>query len=341
MSAILTSDLHLNSRSKDAYRWQILPWLDEKAHRRSVDLIIVTGDLTDDKDRHAGSLVNRIVEFLHNSKNQWVFVSGNHDYFDPNSPFFGFLNCLENVRWITKPRIMKLAVEDDYTRCLLLPATKEWATEWPQFFEVQENTYDYIFMHGTFEGTLSETGYALPGIPLSFFDPKRYGRIFAGDVHVPGKIGDRIESIGSPYRVRFGDTYTPRVINISDKGEQVDLHPNIPSRHVLNIRRPEDFDKFEEVCEGDQIKIRVRMKLADMIDWRNTRKEFQVAAERRGWFVHGIEPIAAPVRRRLEDKPEEGSRPNYKSPEDHVRDYVGRMKLGQPDLDFGLRLLQG
>src|SRR5579859_846583 len=225
MTSLWTSDIHLDGSPKNQYRFDILPWLENTALAKRVDFVGINGDLTEAKDKHPATLVNKIVEFFARSKNQWVLNTGNHDMISPDCPFFGFMNNLENVRWIRKPTSLKLPVAADYTQTLILPATKEWDTLWPPFFEGNKS-YPYIFVHATFDGTMTETGIRLSGIPTKLFPKKQYGRILAGDIHMPGEIADRIDYIGAPHRVYFGDTFTPRVLWIS-KAEIFDMYPGL------------------------------------------------------------------------------------------------------------------
>lgn len=345
MTALVTADVHLNDLPRDSYRWDILPWLEHEGFRLKVDIIIVVGDVTDAKDRHSAKLVNRLHDFLRKSANQWIFVTGNHDFIDPGCPFFGFLDSLDNVRWIREPIVLELPVAADYTRTLLLPASKDWEAVWPAF--IKRHNYPYIFLHGTFEGTLSETGFPLPGMPIDLFDPHRFGRIYAGDIHVPGNVAPRIESIGSPHRVRFGDKYRPRVVYI-DKRQIVNLYPDTLMRHTIEIRRIADLKKFteegpDEIIARDQVKIRVKIKRSEFPEWRNIRNDIQEAAEALGWEVAGVELLAfAAARQRLdEDEPvgaANGS--HYKSPRDYIVAHAAKHDLKGPALDVGLKLFE-
>ena len=100
---IITTDLHLTNRERDAYRWDLFPWLEKKlATTDSTDLVIL-GDLTDAKDGHSAALVNRITDTLANLPVQVTILKGNHDYIDEETPFFRFLNKLDNVHFIVQP----------------------------------------------------------------------------------------------------------------------------------------------------------------------------------------------------------------------------------------------
>lgn len=336
MTSIWSSDLHLNDVPRDSYRWEILPWLEKEATSRGVDFVGLAGDLTDAKDRHAASLVNRVADFLATSKVRWLIVTGNHDFIDPLTPFFRFLGHLPNVQWIVGPYVTQLPVDDRSCKTLLLPATRDWETEWASHLG---GVYDYIFMHGTFAGTKSENGFELPGIERTFFADTTFGRLYAGDIHTPGLIEEGMEYIGAPYRVHFGDTYTPRAIYLGK--QSCNMHPPMRSRHVVVVRGPQDLEKFEEVAEGDQVKLRVRLKRSEFPDWRKIRSEIVVGAESLGWEICGIELLAmSPVRRRLQEGPQENQQLR-KTPGEHLREYATAQKWKESVIEYGLSLLGG
>lgn len=337
MTSLWSSDIHLNEVPRDRYRWDILPWLDDTATELKADFIGLAGDTTDAKDRHPASLVNRLTDFFASSPNRWVVLAGNHDMISADTPFFRYLRHLDNVTFVYKPKITKLPVDGTTLQdVLFLPATKEWQTLWQPFLEYH---YDYIFMHGTFAGTQTETGFELPGIPVDYVPPDSYGRLYSGDVHSPGPIFERAEYIGAPYRTHFGDTYTPRVVFLGRDGAN-DIHPPLKSRHLVTVRGGLEPAEWVEVKEGDQVKLRVRLKRNEFPEWRKIKSETLRIADAQGWEVCGIELVEVKTtRRRLGDPPD--TQPVKKTPEEIVRDYAALQKLKAPDLEYGLTFLKG
>ncbi len=336
MTSLWTSDIHLDGSPKNSYRWDVLPWLESTALEKRVDFVGINGDLTEAKDKHPATLVNRVVEFFAKSKNQWVINIGNHDFIRSDCPFFGFMQNFENVRVISKPTSIKLPVAADYTRTLILPSTKDWATEWPPFFDGGK-TYPYIFVHATFDGTYTETGIRLAGVPVNFFPRNQYGRVFAGDIHMPGTITLRLDYIGSPYRVYFGDTFEPRVLYIS-KGEIRDIHPNLCSRHVVVIRKASELSRFEDIRPTDQVKIRVRLRRSDFPEWTRIRSEIAAEAAKLGWDVYGVELMQLITRQRLnEEVKAEASK--FMTPKARLLAFADMRNLSEAETKFGLSLL--
>ncbi len=337
MTSLWTSDIHLDGSPKNSYRFDILPWLESTALAKRVDFVGINGDLTEAKDKHPSTLVNKIVEFFAKSKNQWVINIGNHDFYDPEFPFFGFMRNFENVRVIRKPASAKLPVAADYTQTLILPSSKEWETLWPPFFEGGKS-YPYIFVHATFDKTKTETGFKLSGVPPKFFPRKQYGRIFAGDIHMPGEVIDRIDYIGSPHRVYFGDQFTPRVLWIS-KREIQDLEPGMCSRHTIIVRKINDLTRFDEIRPADQVKIRVRLRRSDFPEWSRIRKELATEAGKLGWDVHGIELMELITRQKLTDEPSSNTDVKILTPKERLVAFAESRNLSEAEIKFGLDLL--
>lgn len=340
MTSLWASDLHLNELARDQYRWEILPWLERTATELKVDFIGLGGDTADAKDRHPASFVNRLTDFFADSKFEWVILSGNHDYVEPNTPFFRYLTHLPNVLWIIEPTSRMLPVDSKKRKTLLLPSTRDWATLWPPLLDNQE--YDYIFMHGTFAGTMSENGFELPGMPHDLFAKTTFKHLYAGDIHTPGPIAEGMEYIGAPYRVHFGDTYEPRVVYLGESDNQDSLFPGLKSRHVVVVRGLDDLGRTEEVLSGDQVKIRVRLKRSEFPEWRKIRLEILAEAARLEWEVCGIELLELKVvRHRPGEEPQEGATPVRKTPEEYLQDYAANQRWKKPVVDFGLTLLKG
>ena len=62
---LVTSDIHLNEKPQDDYRYKLFPWLARQCRQRHITDLCILGDLTDAKDRHAATLVQKIVDALY------------------------------------------------------------------------------------------------------------------------------------------------------------------------------------------------------------------------------------------------------------------------------------
>src|SRR5260221_13512060 len=101
MTWIATANLHLDDKPQHSYRWGVFDWL----AKQKAGGFLILGDLTDEKDKHSATLVNRMVAGIEKLRDQGdvYILMGNHDYIDPKYPFFDFLNHMEGVTYLREP----------------------------------------------------------------------------------------------------------------------------------------------------------------------------------------------------------------------------------------------
>lgn len=333
---LIVSDTHFTSNPRDDYRWGIFPWLRRQAEENGVEQIVHCGDLTDSKDRHSADLVNRLItEITELGKYCDVFLlCGNHDGIDLTNPFFGFVERFEtNVTFIYKITHYWLKIGKRSVNCLFLPCTRNYLSDWQG---IDFNQYQFIYCHQTFDGAKSETGIMLDGIPPSVFADFK-GQVISGDIHVPQRIAKNIEYVGSPYRIRFGDTFNPRVILLDDFARFKSLNYPCLSKHTLVLTSLGDLEaeaRRLNIIEGDQVKIRVKLPRSQFPNWDMIKSEIKEIAVAKGWELYG------PELHQLEDGSiKRADSPSYKSNDDIVRAYGEAKKFTQNQIDLGVRLL--
>lgn len=267
---IFTADLHLTDLPRDSHRWDLFPWLGKQVKKYGVENLILGGDITDSKDKHSAALTNKLVECLLALPQPLnIFIlRGNHDYVDEGNPFFRFVRNFEYMDFITEPMAWKFGSQ----LSLMLPNTRNWEEDWKK---LDFGKFDLIFCHQTFEGSESETGFKLPGgIPTSVLAAA--GAVYSGDIHKPQRVGKNIEYVGAPYRIRFGDDFTPRVLLIEEDGETKDLKFPTKNKILVDLQGKEplrDSAEFEIMNAGDQVKVRVHMKRNQYAEWQSIRKQ--------------------------------------------------------------------
>lgn len=262
----------MTSAPADEYRWDVFPFIVKVARSRSVDTIVLSGDLTDKKDHHPACLVDRLTNVIAEaSKDFWIIiVKGNHDYIDPTTPFFGFLSRIENIIFVTEPEVRRIGGVE----CLLLPHSRDWhqrtqwRRDWPFHPKQADERYDYILAHQTFAGAQASNGQEMKGVPLSTVSAKatRGTPVLSGDIHVPQKIGN-VTYVGSPHPVFFGDTFEPRVLVVSK--DSVESVPNKASiiRHMLRVNGRElEGDWPDVLYEEDQVKVQLTLTRSEALD---------------------------------------------------------------------------
>lgn len=293
--------------------------------------MVIAGDLTDAKDYHVSTLVNRIVAVVDDLRRVGVRVEilmGNHDLLRAGHAYFEFLNRLENVRFITQ-----VCDDGDKTGplALFLPYTKTPVSDWQG---LDFSHFSYVFMHQTAPGSVASNGQKMDGETLP---PMKGPKVYSGDIHVPQTIGD-IEYIGSPYHVHFGDRFTPRAVLIDSRGRAHNLHFDTISRVTLTVDSLRDL-KQQVIKPGDQIKLRIKLSDADKHEWHRIRREASVWLRDHHVEVHDIELVLnRSVRRRLHESTAAPT-PTRETDADAVLRYVLSEELGGDALDIGLELV--
>ena len=297
---IITTDLHLSDKGEDQYRFDLFPWMIKK-YNKKISAVFILGDLTDRKNYHADWFVNKVIDSIVDlTKCFQVFIlKGNHDYdSDPDTPFWGFLDKIQNITYISKPKLIKW----NGRKVLFLPHAREPGRDWKLD---QRKDLDAILLHQTFKGAVSESGYELGGIGTTPFR-KFTCPIFSGDVHAPQQVGP-INYVGSPYHVHYGDQFTPRLLLVDNNFRTVDVHPPMPKKFVFDIRHAKDLRKYSKrIRTGDRAKVRLHLPTSEISSWPEQREEIRRLAEKMNLSVAVIilKELASDKSKRVQPTPQ-------------------------------------
>lgn len=286
MSTLLISDLHLTANPREEYRWKLFEWLVEIMPQHGVKDLFILGDLTEAKDYHSARLVNRIVNtmlllYRQGGLHYIYILRGNHDGIDPRCAYFEFLGQYPSMRYISTPFTFSLNGQD----VLALPHSSDPRKDWA---EVEMHNVDLILMHATVRGAISENGQVMEGIPPSVLATAKRAKIFSGDIHVPQVIG-KVEYVGAPYPVRFGDHFIPRAV-LLEKGKQRDLLPPAIRRGVITVDAAQaGLAGLSSYSKGDQVKVRIRLSPAEYLDWKKIKQAVEAECAKHGVELCGLE----------------------------------------------------
>lgn len=283
---LITADLHLNDLPRDAYRhdWMrtILPSL---LRKHKAELLLILGDLTDDKDSHSAWLTNSIVDHLNNLTEicPIIVLQGNHDYVVAENPFFEFLGQIEGITWIG-------SICDPYQisgplgHALFLPHTANYKRDWAEFnFQKQ----DLIFAHQTFQGA-SIGPRKLDGIPTDIFPA--HSLVISGDIHVPQTFA-QITYVGAPYLCDFGDDYKPRVLLLDQNTLKLQSIPSPgPQKRLIEIGSIADLNRQRMLNKGDILKVRVALAAKDHARWPAIQDEVKAWGADNGYVIYLVQP---------------------------------------------------
>lgn len=271
MKKLLLADLHLDSNPLTEYRWEIFSKI--KSLSSSIKEIIILGDLTEKKDNHNSLLVNRLTKSLVDLSNMYkiTILKGNHDYIDENQPFFNYLSNIPGINFIDITTIANL-VSDNHA--LFIPNIKEDAEKWiTQLLQEVTTETKNIFLHQAIANSVSNDGFRLKkGIDVSIFNNLDTNiNVFSGDIHIPQKIG-RVEYIGAPYNIYFGDNYTGRCILLNEDNTYQDIYFDFLKRHFLKVENYLDIFNYD-FNKQDQAKVIVYLNQADYYKWETIKTE--------------------------------------------------------------------
>lgn len=280
MKWLLSSDLHLTDRPKDAYRFGIFGWLAKQQRKCDTTEIFILGDLTDRKDNHSSLLVNRLIDGLSLLKPPVHILMGNHDYVSHPTPFFKFLNCIEGLHFISEPTFLPdLGMS-------MIPHMPDQAQFDAACGKMPKGS---AFMgHLTVNGAMAETGAPLTGLSASPISRFKVGATWAGDVHKPQRMACGLVYVGSPYHVRFSDSFTPRCLLVEGGGEGVDLHFPCLRKWALTIRDADELLTNLDLRPGDQVKITIQLAREEVVEWAAHKQRVLGACKELGLEVFGI-----------------------------------------------------
>lgn len=338
MIQILLSDLHLTDSPYDEYRWGLFPWLKDKI--RDLDpglkILYILGDLTENKDRHSATLVNRIVSNLTDLYRQTglheiVVLRGNHDGLG-NVAYFKFLNCFPYIKVITEPQIIRQGF-----KCVaMLPHTRSPENDWKG---IDFSSVHFVMAHITVRGAKSETNFSLAGekgadelTSLRVRGLSIRPRIFSGDVHVPQQIGT-LTYVGAPYPIRFGDSFRGRVLVLGRRGHSEWHFPTI-KKAKCGISDVSALGRAW-LRKGDQLKVELQLPKGERHEWHKHREEIQAWCERKGVILRGVELQATPTLKIKQRKPSASL-----SPVEALKTYTRKARVGEKEAKAGERLLE-
>jgi predicted phosphodiesterase len=285
---LLIGDLHLTDRASDNYRFGIFKWIKKQQAKRDVEATFLLGDLTDSKDRHSATLVNKIVDGLISLQPPVYIDRGNHDYkADQSNPFFDFLNHIEGIKFATDPMIRK-GIRGDSDSVALIPHYRTQDEFDDAVKSVIKANPACLLTHQTFDGAIAETGARLTGLvsPLGRLIKPRLG-VYAGDVHKP-QAQAGVTYVGCPYHVRFGDNYEPRSLFINKTGERQNLYMDAPRKWALTVRGAENLLSNKNLVSGDQVKLTIEMAREEAVEWKKIKQDILQACKSLELEVHGV-----------------------------------------------------
>jgi DNA repair exonuclease SbcCD nuclease subunit len=327
---LLVGDLHLTDHARDSYRFGVFDWIAKQQDKRPTAATFLAGDITDAKDRHSATLVNKIVKGLLKLRPPVYVVMGNHDYRDPKNPFFKFLNYIDGITFVVKPTVIKAGLPIG-----LIPHYRE-----QDLFEAAVDlcsNANSLLVHQTFEGAIAESGVRLSGLSASPVESLKLPLgVYAGDVHRPQTQGC-VTYLGCPYQVRFGDNFEPRCLWVDQDKYSTprNVYFEAPHKWSLTVRGPEDVLANDNLLEGDQVKLTIELPREEAVDWKTVKRDVLAACKKLKLEVYGAELEIKTNRRHTRLKLEE----KHVSPADVLAQFCKAENTSSQIRKIGMEIL--
>jgi DNA repair exonuclease SbcCD nuclease subunit len=273
MKILIFSDLHIHPHKKSSERLQdcldALAWVFATAKRIGVNNIVFLGDLFHDRQKIDVLAYQKAFEILEGNMSDGGFrltlLLGNHDLWHYERLDISSVNPLRTipgVRVVDSPSVIEISdgTEDFYMGFLpythspiedLKRVEKDWRSSVKgdhrrvlgghiavdgALWNLRHNTLsDVVVEH---EGDMVKVG------PEIF---KGWDRVFLGHYHAAQKMNDKVEYVGSPLQLSFGEADQKKHIMVYDT-------LNDSSSYIENDFSPKHFIINEDQVDDERLK---------------------------------------------------------------------------------------
>lgn len=281
---LIFSDVHIhchkrkNERLEDCLK--AIDWVFDVAEERGISQILFGGDLYHDRQKIEVYTYQRAFETLEkrlrNNKFQLYLLLGNHDlwYSDKTSISSVVpLSALPGVKIISRPERLNIAGStwdfipfthnpiESLEELKNKPGKPEYA--------LGHIAIDGAILHGTQHSdvTIEHDG-DMVSVGVSLFD--HYKHTFLGHYHAEQRVNQKVEYIGSPLQLSFGEAFQKKhIIAFNGKtGEKEYISNNFSPLHlVIDVKDKDKYNlndnfvriKIDDVGATDLVAIRKEM----------------------------------------------------------------------------------
>jgi DNA repair exonuclease SbcCD nuclease subunit len=276
---LLWSDNHVHPHKKNNQRLEdclkALEWVFETAERRNIKNLLFGGDLFHDRQKIEVYTYQKTFEVFAKWMKKDLFnlylLLGNHDlWFNDKTTISSVmpLSSLKNVYVISKPS----RIEIDGHNWDFIPYTHNPIESLEELKKINSNmqyalghiALDGAILHGSQQSDVSieHDGDMIP-ISAALFDD--YTHTFLGHYHAEQRVNKKVEYIGSPLQLSFGEAFQKKHIIVfdADKNEKEYIENDFSPKHLIISMN--DLDKHQ--LDGNYVQIKVNdFGATDLID---------------------------------------------------------------------------
>lgn len=266
---LLFSDLHVHPHKRRQERLEdclkALDWVFDVADQEDIQSILFGGDLFHDRQRIEVFTYQRtfetLIKRLSSNKYKLYLLLGNHDiwYNDDTSISSVIpLSSLPGVKIISKPE--RLKIEGSYwdfipfTHNPIVTLEELKAMPGNPEYALGHIAVDGAILHGSQQADVAiEHDGDMVTISPSLFD--HYKHTFLGHYHAEQRVSNKVEYIGSPLQLSFGEAFQQKHIIAFDgkTGDRNYIENKFSPKHlIIGMSEREKYD-----LEGNFVQIRV------------------------------------------------------------------------------------
>jgi len=284
MKILIFSDIHIHPHKRSAERLdhciEVLDWVFKTAIEKEINNIVFLGDLFHDRQKIDVPTYQKTFEVLekHLCSNDLnlTLLLGNHDLWHYQKLDVSSVNPLRKlpgVRIVNSPDVVKISEQNDCFFFAFLPYThdpiedlKKVEQEWHKsvmtdqkkvlgghisvdgaVWNVKHNTVSDVTIEH--DGDMVRVG---PGI----FE--NWDKVFLGHYHAEQKLDEKVEYVGSPLQLSFGEAFQKKHIVVLDT-------QTLKTEYIENEFSPKHFILKEDEIEGKDLQGHfVRLEVEDI-----------------------------------------------------------------------------
>lgn len=274
-------DIHIHPHKRSSERLQdcldCLDWVFQTAKENKVQNIVFLGDLFHDRQKIDVLTYQRTFEIferhLRHANFQVYLLLGNHDLWHFQKCDVSSVNplrAIDGIEVVDSPKILLL---NDVPIAFLpfthspIEGAKELQTEWEQLVlpkgtrriltsHIAIDGALYNARHQTFSEVIIEHDSDMVKVGSELFD--WWDNVFLGHYHAAQRLDDRVEYIGSPLQLSFGESDQQKHVLIYDL-------ENGQREYVTNDFSPKHYILTEQDVDNHDLKDQfVRISVEDM-----------------------------------------------------------------------------